>query len=365
MTRLAGIDIGAPPAVVVPLFLLLLLIVAAAVGRFVGRLARRWLSGRAPGGDHAESAADAAKLGVPVAVAVLTGGLLLLVPELQLPGRIDRVTMSALTVALVASCALALSRIAVAAVTEYAARHPSVTPALGVARVATRVAFAAIAAITALQSLGVPVTPLLTTLGIGSLAVALALQDTLANFFAGLYLLADRPVRSGDYIKIHDGEEGYVEAIGWRSSRLRTLKNNTVIVPNQKLSQAILTNYHLPQPPVAMGISITVPYDADPEAVEAQLGDEMAKAIGQIPEIHGTDFAVRLTDFAESGMVFTCGLQVRDIEAQYRAGHELRKRLLTRLRHQGIQIPYPQRVLHTATPADPPPPAPRPPSGKA
>src|SRR5436189_26412 len=102
-----------------------------------------------------------------------------------------------------------------------------------VARVTVRIAVLVLATIMALESLGVPVAPLLTTLGVGSLAVALALQETLANFFAGLYLLADRPVRPGDYIKIHDGEEGFVQAIGWRSSRLRTTKNNIVIVPNQ------------------------------------------------------------------------------------------------------------------------------------
>ena len=115
-------------------------------------------------------------------------------------------------------------------------RHPAVAPALGVARATVRVAVAILALITALESLGVPVAPLLTTLGIGSLAVALALQDTLANFFAGLYLLADRPVRTGDYVKLHEGAEGFVETIGWRSSRLRTSSNNIVVVPN---SQAV------------------------------------------------------------------------------------------------------------------------------
>src|SRR5206468_2847039 len=86
------------------------------------------------------------------------------------------------------------------------------------AGLAVRLLVGALAIITALETLGVPVAPLVTTLGVGSLAVALALQETLANFFAGLYLLADRPVRAGDYIKINDaqGEEGYVESIGWR-----------------------------------------------------------------------------------------------------------------------------------------------------
>ena len=175
-------------------------------------------------------------------------GGLLWIPDIGLPGRLGRWLEGALDIGFVLSCALVVSRVAVAAVTEYVTHNPSMSPAVGVARVTVRLLVGALAIITALESLGVPVAPLLTTLGVGSLAVALALQETLANFFAGLYLLADRPVRAGDYIKINDpqGEEGYVESIGWRSSRLRTLKNNTVIVPNQKLSQAILTNYHLP-----------------------------------------------------------------------------------------------------------------------
>jgi small-conductance mechanosensitive channel len=79
----------------------------------------------------------------------------------------------------------------------------------------------AVAAIMAADALGISIAPLLTTLGLGSLAVALALQDTLANFFSGLYLLADKPIRVGDYVKLDSGEEGYVHSIGWRSTRIR------------------------------------------------------------------------------------------------------------------------------------------------
>src|SRR6185436_14524411 len=100
---------------------------------------------------------------------------------------------------------LGLSRITVAALTEYAARNPNVRPALGVARGIVRIAVAVLAAIMALESLGVPVAPLLTTLGIGSLAVAPAVQETLANFCAGLLLLAAWPVRAGDSMKVVDG----------------------------------------------------------------------------------------------------------------------------------------------------------------
>jgi len=191
------------------------------------------------------------------------------------------------------------------------------------------------------------VAPLLTTLGVGSLAVALALQETLANFFAGLYLLADRPVRAGDYIKINDaqGEEGYVESIGWRSSRLRTMKNNTVIVPNQKLSQAILTNYHLPASPVGMSVALTVAHGPEPTAVEASLNDELTRAMAEIPKLIGGKPAARLTEITDAGQVWGCFFQVGDVEAQGPAGHEMRKRLLSRLHRDGFAIGVPARVV--------------------
>ncbi|HSS40229.1 MAG TPA: mechanosensitive ion channel family protein, partial [Polyangia bacterium] len=255
-----------------------------------------------------------------------------------------------LDVAFVFACALVVARIALAAVTEYAAKHPSVKPAVGVARVAVRLLIGALAIIMALDSIGVPVTPLLTTLGVGSLAVALALQETLANFFAGLYLLADRPVRAGDYIKIDAAAgEGYVESIGWRSTRLRTMANNTIIVPNQKLSQAILTNYHLPAAPVGMAVNITIAHHADVGTAETILNDELTRAKAALPALIGGNPAARLADVTEAGQLWACGLEVAEVQLQAPAGHEVRKRLLDRLQREGIPLGVPARLLREAS----------------
>jgi small-conductance mechanosensitive channel len=345
--RLAGIEVDAPPELIVPILLFALALVALLVARLTRALSGRWLR-------------QAPTVSVPIACAVVAGGLLL-VPDFHFPGRLGRWATGALDLVFVFACALVAARLAVAAVTEYASRNPSLSPALGVARVSVRLLVGALAIIMALESLGVPVAPLVTTLGVGSLAVALALQETLANFFAGLYLLADRPVRAGDYVKIHDaqgGEEGYVESIGWRSSRLRTLRNNTVIVPNQKLSQAVLTNFHLPAPTVGTTLSVTVDRDADVAAVEAGLGAELARAKAEVPELAGVVAVARLTDFTDAGQVWTCAFQVRDVEAQAPAGHELRKRILARLRRDAIKLGVPERVLRraaspTAIPGEP------------
>jgi small-conductance mechanosensitive channel len=341
MTRLAGIEFGAPPEIVIPIYLLVLLVLSAVAARLVRSAASRWLSG--PSSGRPETPAPS--LGVPISAAVLVGGLLLILPELALPGRVGRFLNAACDILFVLACALGLSRIAVAALTEYAARNPAISPALSVTRGIVRIAVAVLAAIMGLETLGVPVAPLLTTLGIGSLAVALALQETLANFFAGLHLLADRPVRPGDYIKIHDGEEGFVETIGWRSSRLRTTKNNIVIVPNLKLAQAILTNFHLPVSNVAMTVAVTVAVDADADAVEKHFTDELGRAVVELEELKDGKPVVRLVDVTDAGQVWHCILDVKDVEAQKLAGHQVRKRLLARLRRERIALAVKEKVF--------------------
>ena len=199
-----------------------------------------------------------------------------------------------------------------------------------------------------LSGLGVSVTPILTALGVGGLAVALALQETLSNFFAGLHLLMERPIRVGDFIKLESGQEGYVEDIGWRTTRVRMLPNNIVIIPNNKITQSILTNYYLPDPRMAVLIPISVSYTVDPDRLERMLIEEATKAIGQIPGLLAEPApAVRfIPGFGNSSLDFTLICQVREFTDQYLVQHDLRKRIFTRFKDEGIAIPYPQHTVH-------------------
>jgi small-conductance mechanosensitive channel len=113
--------------------------------------------------------------------------------------------------------------------------------------------------------------------------MALALQDTLSNLFAGIHILAEHTIRVGDYIKLETGQEGYVEDISWRTTRIRMLPNNMVIVPNSKLSQSVVTNYYLPERRMAILIPVSVSYDADPDVVEQTLLDVAKKAAAEVP----------------------------------------------------------------------------------
>jgi small-conductance mechanosensitive channel len=199
-----------------------------------------------------------------------------------------------------------------------------------------------------LNQLGISITPMLTALGVGGLAVALALQDTLSNLFAGFYIAVAGQVRLGDYIRLNTGEEGYVTDITWRSTIIRALANNLIIIPNHKLGQAVVTNFHLPEKRLAFSITVSVAPDSEPERVERMLLEELQRAAGELPGMLAEPapqvmFDPGLGDWALS---FTLNYQVREFVDQFAVRAELRKRVLRRLRAEGIELPFPTRTVY-------------------
>ncbi|MEK6689777.1 MAG: mechanosensitive ion channel family protein [Nitrospirota bacterium] len=199
-----------------------------------------------------------------------------------------------------------------------------------------------------LSVLGISITPLITALGVGGLAVALALQDTLANLFAGIHILVEKSIRVGDFIRLETGQEGYVDDITWRTTRIRMLPNNMVVIPNSKLSQSIVTNYYLPEKRMSLLIPISVSYSSNPEKVERILIEETKKAVGEIPGLLGDPepFVRFIPGFGESSLDFTLICQVKEFVDQYLAQHELRKRIFKRFGEEGIDIPFPHRTVY-------------------
>lgn len=197
-----------------------------------------------------------------------------------------------------------------------------------------------IGALVILNSFGISITPILTALGVGGLAVALGLQDTLANFFSGVYITVARHVRVGNYIKLDSGEEGYVVDIAWRTTRIRSLSNNMIVVPNTKIAQAIVTNYDLPTPQLAVLVGVAVDYRSDLEQVErvavSVAKEVMQKIPGGVPEFEPS---IRYHTFGDSGVQFTVILQGTTFVDQYLLKHEFIKRLHRRFAQEGIVIP--------------------------
>ena len=116
-----------------------------------------------------------------------------------------------------------------------------------------------------LQTLGISIAPILTALGVGGLAVALALQETLSNLFAGIQMIASKQIKPGNYVKLDSGQEGYVTDITWRFTTVRALPDNMIIIPNAKLAAAIVTNYDYPEKEISVVIQVGVTYGSDLE----------------------------------------------------------------------------------------------------
>jgi small-conductance mechanosensitive channel len=232
-------------------------------------------------------------------------------------------------------------------------RRPGLQEVAEPATFIVRALFAILALVIVLENLGVSLTGVWTTLGVGSVAVALALQETLSNFFAGLCLLADRPMATGDYIKLDSGQEGYVLRIGWRSATLRTLGDNLLVIPNSTLAKAVVTNYSLPEKRMSYSLPVSVAYGTDPQRVEKTLVEIAQQAAregveGLLGEPAPT---VRLIPgFAESSLDFSLTVQIRQFADQYPVQSELRKRILERFDREGIEMPFPTRTVQLDQP---------------
>jgi small-conductance mechanosensitive channel len=226
-------------------------------------------------------------------------------------------------------------------------KTPTLAPAAGMIRAIGRLIVLSLGGVMLLQSFGIAVEPLIASLGIGSLAVALALRDTLANFFAGIYIHADHPLRVGNYVKIENGEEGYVTQIGWRSTRLRSLANNMIVVPNEKLAQSIMTNYDIPDGTCAFAIQIPVAYDADPARILGILTEELTSAAPELPALLLDPApSAAFGGFTENSLTFSLNCRVRNHVAQYGVRSELQRRVYERFLREGIRFPFPSRTLH-------------------
>ena len=197
-----------------------------------------------------------------------------------------------------------------------------------------------------LDYLGVSIAPLLTALGVSGLAVALALQDTLSNLFAGLNILMTRKIRPGDYIRLETGEEGEVCDITWRNTTIRAPEDNMVVVPNAKLAAAIYTNTHLPENEMGLFLPVVVAFDSDLALVERVTG-EIAREVLSKPErkIDGFEPVVRFNAFTELGVRFNVILRVREYRELYLIRHEFYRRLHERYRAEGIKLAVPPRAV--------------------
>ncbi len=265
----------------------------------------------------------------------------------KLPGNIVEVMSKSILILGIISAILALANLAAGLIKLYASRADSALPVASLTQNIARIFIFSIGILIILNSLGISITPILATLGVGGLAVALALQDTLTNLFAGFHITISKQIRVGDYVKLESGEEGYVVDINWRSTKLKMLPNNILLIPNDKINKAIITNYYLPDKEMAVLVEVGVSYRSDLEKVE-KITMEVAKSV--LSEISGGvghfDPFIRYHTFADSSINFTVILRVKEFVDQYLIKHEFIKRLHKRYAQEGVTIPYPIRAIN-------------------
>ncbi|MDI1354980.1 MAG: mechanosensitive ion channel family protein [bacterium] len=250
----------------------------------------------------------------------------------------NKISMSLLVLSLSVLVTRLLVKLIEAQTNDHSGNSPSHSIILNIIRVVIFL----IGAMLILQVFGVSIAPLLTALGVGGLAVALALQETLSNLFAGLQIIASKKIRTGDYIRLNTGEEGYILDITWRNTVIKAMQNNLIIIPNSKLSTAIITNFNFPEMELGISVEVGVSYECDLSFVE-KITLQTAKETMQTVNGGVKDFepTIRYKSFSDSSITLGITLRAAEFEQQFFVKHEFIKALHTKYKENGIVIPYP------------------------
>lgn len=197
-----------------------------------------------------------------------------------------------------------------------------------------------------LQYYGISIAPILTAAGVGGMAVALALQETLANIFSGLHLILSKQLRIGEYIKLGSGEEGRVTDITWRFTTIIPLgASNTIVIPNKTIAGANITNYSRPTLNINVSVPVGVAYDSDLATVERVTIETAKEVLARVDDNPNAEPLVRYTDFGDSSINFVVILPSSLFDNQGIIKHEFIKALTDRYRAEGIDIPYPIQTI--------------------
>jgi small-conductance mechanosensitive channel len=274
-------------------------------------------------------------------------GIFFAMKATRLPRETTAVIDKSLLIVWVISLAFVLSRILSGFIQEYSRKVESTLAVSSLSRNVSNIFVFGIAFLIILNQLGISITPILTALGVGGLAVALALQDTLSNLFSGVHTIMSKQVRVGDYIALDTGQEGYITDIGWRATKIRMLSNSIIIVPNSKLASAIVVNHYMPEKEGAVLVQVGIDYGSDlgkVERVTKEVGKEVMKTVqGGIPDFEPF---IRYHTFGDSSINFTVILRGKEFTDKFLITHEFIKRLKKRYDDEGIVIPFPIRTVH-------------------
>ena len=290
--------------------------------------------------------------GVPISLTLVVG-LYWIVNTIDIPPSLTKLFSYILFTVII----LSITRVAARTINGFISLHIESSqqklPKTTLLNTILNVVIYAMGVLVVLQYYGISIAPILTAMGVGGMAVALALQETLANIFSGLHLILSKQLRLDDYIKLSTGEEGRVTDITWRFTTIVPAGGgNMIVIPNQKIASSNITNYSMPRKDIVISIPVGVAYDSDLDKVERVTLDVAKEVMAQIDKDVKMEPAVRFHTFGESSIDFNVVLHSSYFEHQFLLKHEFIKALTRRYREEGIEIPYPTRtVLQPEEPA--------------
>lgn len=326
-------EIGIPLAIIVA---------GVVAGLFLEKVILRWLDLLAERTEwEVDNIVFQSIRGVPIFWGA-AGGVYLAIQTLDISDRIADVLGKMLVVAILWSVTIIAARVTATLTSTYGSRDVSFLPATSLIPGLTRLLIYIVGFLIILSSLEISIAPLLTALGVGGLAVALALQNTLSNVFAGLYLIASRQINPGDYVRLDSGQEGYAVDIDWRSTIIRTVLGNTVIIPNATMASSIVTNFSLHRREIQIKIPVAVDYESDLRKVERVTLEVARETIAAInPALARFEPHLYFHTFGEFSLNLTVIVAVHDFFDQYRLRHEFMIAIMKRYKEEGINIPFP------------------------
>ena len=207
-----------------------------------------------------------------------------------------------------------------------------------------------IAGVIILDHFGINIGSLLVSLGVGSLAVALAAQETVANMIAGFVILIDQPFRPGDRIRLPSGEEGDSVEIGLRSTRILNYDNNLVVIPNSELVKNLIVNFSFPNRAMRIVVEVSVGHGTELEKVKKIL---LLLAASHPDVLKEPVPEVFLMACGETGVTFRLACRTADFKKKFAIETTLREQVYAAFAAEGIRIPYPRRIIHVVNPDGP------------
>lgn len=286
---------------------------------------------------------------LPTATALLIG-VRIAAARLPLDSRVDNAVLVGIKLAFIAVFTLKAAALAGRLIRIYTQREDTPLPSSTIFVNLARGTIVIVGTLVALAALDISITPLVTALGVGGLAVGLALQPTLENLFAGVQVLMSRQIEPGDFVRLESGEEGYIQDVTWRNTTLKMLSNDLVVVPNATLGRSLVTNFTSLDEQHAVIVPVGVAYASDLDLVERVALEVattvMREAKGGVPDFEPT---ARFVAFGDSAVEMRVVLRAERYDMRFCVQHDFIKRLHARFAEEGIVVPFPQRTVHVTT----------------